>query len=173
MDDRTTPLSDFAAIDFETANRNPASVCSVGVVVVRNGSIAEEMYALIRPAPNYYSPFNTAVHGLTRSDTDAAPLFPAVWATLAPHIGTLPLAAHFARFDESCLRGAFAHYAMPWPGYRFYCTCVASRKVFGRTLPNHKLPTVAARCGVALSHHHHALDDARACALIGLALLEA
>lgn len=30
-------MKDFAAIDFETANGKRTSVCSVGVVIVRNG----------------------------------------------------------------------------------------------------------------------------------------
>ena len=35
-------MRDFAAIDFETANNQRASVCSVGVVVVRDDEIAEK-----------------------------------------------------------------------------------------------------------------------------------
>ena len=58
-------MTDFAAIDFETANRERTSVCSVGVVVVRGGEIVDTFYSLIRPRPNYYSAFTTAVHGLT------------------------------------------------------------------------------------------------------------
>ena len=42
---------DFAAIDFETANGKRTSVCSVGVVIVRNGKIVKKIYRLIRPAP--------------------------------------------------------------------------------------------------------------------------
>lgn len=30
-------MQDFAAIDFETANNERSSVCSVGVVIVRRG----------------------------------------------------------------------------------------------------------------------------------------
>ena len=33
-------MTDFAAIDFETANGQRSSVCSVGVVVVRHGAAA-------------------------------------------------------------------------------------------------------------------------------------
>ena len=35
-------ISDFAAIDFETANQHRSSVCSVGVVVVRGGIIVDK-----------------------------------------------------------------------------------------------------------------------------------
>ena len=35
-------MDNFAAIDFETANGHPTSVCSVCVVVVRDGQIVEQ-----------------------------------------------------------------------------------------------------------------------------------
>ena len=34
-------MKDFAAIDFETANNERSSVCSVGVVIVRDGEIVD------------------------------------------------------------------------------------------------------------------------------------
>ena len=42
-------MQDFAAIDFETANSCRSSVCSVGVVIVRDGKIADKFYSLIYP----------------------------------------------------------------------------------------------------------------------------
>ena len=97
-------MENFAAIDFETANREPSSVCSVGVVVVRAGEICDKFYSLIRPEPEYYFYWNTRVHGLTLEDTARAPLFPEVWAKVAPRIEGLPLVAHNSPFDEGCLR---------------------------------------------------------------------
>ena len=41
-------MKDFAAIDFETANNERSSVCSVGIVIVRNGEIVDRD----APAPN-------------------------------------------------------------------------------------------------------------------------
>lgn len=77
-------MTDFAAIDFETANRHRASVCSVGAVVVRGGEVVDSFYSLIRPRPNYYSPFTTAIHGLCCADTDEAPEFEEVWRAWRP-----------------------------------------------------------------------------------------
>lgn len=37
-------MQDFAAIDFETANNERSSVCSVGVVIVRGGEIVDKFY---------------------------------------------------------------------------------------------------------------------------------
>ena len=164
-------MKDFAAIDFETANSQMSSVCSVGVIIVKEGKIVEEIYRLIHPAPNYYSPMNVRVHGLTKKDTDSADYFPEVWAEIHSKIEGLPLVAHFSRFDEGCLKAAHYRYELDYPNYKFYCTCTASRRFFGRQLPNHKLNTVAAAVGFDLKHHHHALDDARAAAAIALAIL--
>ncbi|MDR2773414.1 MAG: 3'-5' exonuclease [Tannerella sp.] len=164
-------MTDFAAIDFETANGNPSSVCSVGLVIVRNGKIADKIYRLIRPEPEWYSYWNTRVHGLTAADTANAPVFPFVWKAIAPMISGLPLVAHNSPFDERCLRAAHRVYQMDYPDYVFHCTCRASRRVFGKALPNNQLHTVAAHCGFDLENHHNALADAEACAAIALAIL--
>jgi DNA polymerase-3 subunit epsilon len=163
-------MKDFAAIDFETANRAPTSVCSVGVVVVRGGVIVERLYELIRPTPNFYDYWNTRIHGLSASDTATADPFPEVWERISPSIEGLPLVAHNSPFDRGCLRAAHLHYGMPYPDYPFHCTCRASRRAHP-SLPDHKLHTVAAHVGFDLRHHHHALADAEACAAIALAIM--
>lgn len=164
-------MRDFAAIDFETANECPTSVCSVGIVIVRDGIIVDSFYHLIQPEPNYYKWFCQQVHGLGHKDTDDAPVFPFVWEKIADKLQGLPLVAHNSRFDEGCLKAVFKVYQMDYPDYEFYDTLRASRKHFGRTLPNHQLHTVSAACGYILENHHHALADAKACAHIALQIL--
>ena len=181
-------MKDFAAIDFETANNERSSVCSVGIVIVRNGEIVDSFYSLIQPEPNYYNYWCQRVHGITQSDTDDAPVFSKVWEQLEQRItdvffsekvcddiryqiATLPFVAHNACFDEGCLKAAFKVYQMDYPDYRFYDTLTASRRQFGHSLPNHQLHTVAAACGYDLHNHHHALADAEACAAIALTIL--
>ncbi len=162
-------MKDFVAIDFETANGQRSSVCSVGVVVVRDGEIVDRFYSLIHPVPNFYTVWTTRVHGLTRRDTDGAPKFPEVWAQIAPRIGGLPLVAHNKPFDESCLKAVFKAYDMEYPEYAFYCTLAASRRQL--RLSSHQLHIAAAACGYDLADHHHALADAEACAAIAMQLL--
>ena len=164
-------MLDFAAIDFETANEQASSVCSVGVVVVRGGEVVDSFYSLIHPEPEYYQWFCRRVHGLGPEDTEDAPVFPYVWAQIEPLIEGLPLVAHNARFDECCLKAVFRVYRMDYPDYVFFDTLAASRRHFGWQLPNHQLQTVAAACGYTLLNHHHALADAEACAAIALAIL--
>ncbi len=163
-------MQDFAAIDFETANGCPSSVCSVGVVIVRGGVVVDEFYSLIKPEPNYYSWFCVDVHGLGHEDTDEAEIFPEVWAKVAPKVEGLTLVAHNKQFDERCLRSVMQVYQMDWPDYKFRCTLQASRRKMPY-LENHQLHTVSSACGFCLENHHHALADAEACAAIALKIL--
>ena len=164
-------MRDFAAIDFETANECPSSVCGVGIVVVRDGEIVDRFYSLIHPEPEYYQWFCRQVHGLGPEDTEDAPVFPFVWEKIEPLIKGLPLVAHNAKFDSGCLKAVMQVYRMDYPDYKFHDTLRASRKHFRHSLPNHQLQTVAAACGYDLTNHHHALADAEACAHIAMELL--
>ena len=135
-------MENFAAIDFETANKERTSVCSVGVVIVREGEIVDSFYSLIKPEPNYYCYWNTKVHGLTQEDTDNAPVFPDVWAQIEEKIKELPLVAHNKGFDENCLKAV-----------------------------SYRLDSISQLCGYRLENHHHALADAEACAWIAREIL--
>ena len=90
----------FAAIDFETANGKRSSVCSVGIVIIEENHVIDQVYSLIRPYPNYYTQWTTAVHGLTPEDTNEAPDFEEVWAKLhrrLPICHWLPIIAHLMK----------------------------------------------------------------------------
>ena len=179
-------MRDFIAIDFETANECPSSVCSIGAVLVRDGEIVNTFYSLIKPEPDYYKWFCQQVHGLGHGDTDDADVFPLVWDRLQKELLggleilsedtsedsiALPLVAHNAGFDSRCLREVFGCYRMDYPEFVFHDTLAAARRHFTGTLENHRLPTVAAACGYNLDDHHHALADAEACAWIAREIL--
>ena len=71
----------ITAIDFETANRNPASVCAVGLSTLEDGSIEEGLETLILPEKNvgYFERMNIRVHGIKPKDVIKAPTFPQVF----------------------------------------------------------------------------------------------
>ena len=179
-------MRDFVAIDFETANECPSSVCSIGAVLVRDGEIVKTFYSLIRPEPDYYKWFCQQVHGLGHEDTDDAEVFPFVWRRMTEELlegvqilsedtadcpDALPLVAHNAGFDSRCLREVFRCYRMDYPEFVFHDTLAASRRHFCGSLENHQLQTVAAACGYDLMNHHYALSDAEACAWIAREIL--
>lgn len=158
-------MLNFAAIDFETANHNRSSICSLGIVIVENGVITDKIYRLIRPRPNFYSSWATDIHGLSYYDTLGEPEFPEVWEGIKSKLKNLPLVAHNSSFDSGCLKAVHDLYEMQYPNYEFHCTYRIAKREFPN-LKNHKLHTVAAHVGYDLKNHHHALADAEACAEI-------
>lgn len=162
---------DFVAIDVETANGYPSSVCAIGAVKVEGGKITQRFYELVRPEPDYYAWFCRRVHGLGPDDTDNARVFQYVWQDVMKMVGDLPLVAHNKAFDEKCLRAACRVYQLDWPGKAFYCTLKRSRLSIPRAMiSSYSLPYVCEFFGIPFHDHHNALADAEACAKIAMAL---
>ncbi len=162
-------MKSFVAIDFETANQH-RSICSMGVVIVKNGIITDRFYSLVKPEPNFYCYWATECHGLTKKDTNNAENFPEVWSNIVGRIKNLPLVAHNSPFDEGCLKESYERYNMKYPYFQFYCTLKKARQVIPN-LPNYQLDTVSKHLGFTLENHHNALADAEACAFIATKIL--
>ncbi|MDO5113674.1 MAG: 3'-5' exonuclease [Planctomycetia bacterium] len=165
-------IRDFVAIDFETANYDSFSACSVGLVKCVGGEIVETYSTLIRPPRLYFVPKFTQIHGLTAEDVQYALTFDKHWEfPLRDFLGDYPLVAHNARFDRSVLLGTLGFYELPMIENPWECTLQHSRRYFSRvlkhTLPNYRLNTVAAYWGISFQHHD-ALQDALAAAEIWL-----
>lgn len=160
-------LHDFAAIDFEAANGELTSACSMGIVIVRDDEIVDTFYSLMKPVPNHYDFFTTKVHHISYKDTKDAETFPQVWYKVANKVKGLPMVAHGISFDERVLRALHQYYHIKYPNYKFYCTHLGSEALLPE-VENHKLQTLAKHFGYDLTHHHHALADAEACAVIAM-----
>jgi len=159
----------FIAIDFETANSSRASICSIGIVIVENGQIEEEIHTYIDPEDEF-TYFNTVIHGITEDMVQGAPTFEEYWPIFKLLIEGRMLIAHNASFDMSAMRYALDIYNEPYAEFTYGCSYVFSKKVWP-TLFDHKLSTVADHLGISFKHHD-ALEDARAAALVTLAALE-
>jgi len=157
---------DFVAIDFETANFEPDSACSIGIVVVQNGRIVKSKSWLIRPPTlNFYPPF-IELHGITPQAVASCPDFSELWPEIKPYFDIKRVVAHNANFDMRVLQATLNRYRLPLPVFDYFCTVVISRWVWPN-LPNHKLNTVANYLGLPLKHHD-AQADAFACAAIAI-----
>lgn len=161
----------FIAIDFETANRQRHSACSLALTIVQHSRIVDEYYTLIRP-DTFFDWRNIQIHGIQERDVQDAPFFPEVWEEIHHHFtpNTL-IAAHNLPFDRGVLFSTLEYYGIQPPHFQTICTVQTSRRLL-KELPNHKLNTVTQHLDIALDNHHHALDDSRACAGILLKLEE-
>ena len=166
-------MDNFVAIDVETANYQPTSICSIGAVKVINGCIADRFYRLVKPEPNWYvRHFSNEIHGIYHKDTCNEPCFDVVWKELSQFINNLPLVAHNKSFDERCLRATCRAYQIDFPENGFYCTLIGSRNKIPKQLcPSYSLPNVCEFLGIPFNNHHNALADAEACAKIAISIL--
>lgn len=155
----------FISMDFETANYQPYSACSLALVMVEKNKIVDEYYSLINPQTDFFYR-NIQIHGIRPKDVADAPLFPEVWQEIQHYFQDNRLViAHNASFDNGVLASCLEHYGIQQPHYLSLCTVRTSRKLFPE-MPNHKLNTVCQELGISLEHHHDALEDSRACAEI-------
>lgn len=165
----------FVAIDFETANHQRDSACSVAVVRVEAGVITERRAHLIRPVPRglhrdpreLFAPRMVDIHGIRWSDVRSAPAFREVWMSLTPLLqGAEALVAHNAPFDRSVLEASCRSAGLPVPRQPFLCTVRMARSCW--SLPSARLPVVARYLGIPL-RHHDPLSDATVTAQIACA----
>lgn len=160
---------DFVAIDFETANSLRTSVCSIGIIQVKNGKIIKEINTLINPLSEFHY-YNTKIHGITEDMVMSAPTFEEFWPNFKGFIEGKTIIAHNASFDISVLRASLDNFHEPYPDFQYGCSFQISKKVWPN-LYNHKLSTVANYLGISLNHHD-ALEDARASALITIEAMQ-
>ena len=161
----------WTAIDFETASRERASACAVGLAVIEGDRIVEERDWLIQPPGNYFEPINSRIHGIHADLVAQEPEFDEVWGGIEPYLDGVVVLAHNAPFDMGVLRASLDRYDLPAPSIAGYlCTVTMSRRVWP-DLRNHKLSSVCGHCGIALVHHE-AASDASACASIALRCME-
>lgn len=166
-------MNNFVAIDVETANHIPTSICAIGAVKVIDKCIVDQFYHLVKPEPNWYiKKFSEEIHGIYRKDTETQPCFDQVWDKLYDFIGDLPLVAHNKTFDERCIKAACRTYQIEPPQNDFYCTLSKARREIPRKLcPSYSLPHLCEFLGIPFNNHHNALADAEACAKIAISIL--
>lgn len=155
---------EFVALDFETANTSRNSVCSIGIVTIKDGKIIDEYYRLIRPKYLYFNPDNIAVHGITQEMVMDKPSFEQLWPEIFTRLQHKHVVAHFAKFDINVLRSTLNAHYLPLPNFEYICSWILAKKAFPN-LERHSLDIVAKHIGFEFQHHN-ALEDAKACAAI-------
>ena len=154
---------DFIALDFETANAHRNSACEIGLSFVENGKVLRTQSWLIKP-PGPFSYWNTKIHGIDAEAVADAPTFGELWEELEPLLDGQVVAAHNASFDTSVLRYCLEHYGLSNPHLSYLCSVSVSRKTW-LGLPSYGLASLSALHEIELDHHH-AGNDAEACARI-------
>ena len=154
----------YIAFDVETPNGRNDRMSSIGLAVIEDGVITEEFSTLIDPE-TWFDRFNIRLTGITPAMAEQAPTFGELWPTLEGYFDSGVLLAHNATFDLRVLAHCLRAYSIDWYDTKQYlCTVRMGRRCYP-ALPDHRLDTLCAYCGVELDHHR-ADSDSRACAEI-------
>ncbi|WP_172262562.1 exonuclease domain-containing protein [Caulobacter sp. RHG1] len=155
------------ALDFETANEQRSSPCSIGLAWIEDGEVARIEHHWIRPPGNRFARFNIGFHGITPQHVEDADEWPDVLERLRPELEGALVLAHNASFDISVIRRTCEHYGVAPPSFDYLCTVQVARGVWP-DLPSHKLNVVCGHLDVDFKHHD-AAGDAYACGRVALA----
>ncbi len=161
---------DFVAIDFETATSKWTSVCSMGICVVEDNRVKEVKEILIKPVPFEFNDYNIAIHGITPEMVYNKPTFDKYWQEVKPYLQNKLVIAHNASFDVGALTKTLDSFGILLPEFEYLCTVKLSQKAYP-DLVSHKLNFLGDALGIDFSHHT-ACDDAYACAMVLVHILE-
>ncbi|MHB9146249.1 MAG: helicase C-terminal domain-containing protein [Symbiobacteriia bacterium] len=165
-------MNEFVAIDLETTGLDPDrdSIIEIGAVRFAEGHEVESWQTFVQPA----SPLPLAIQQLTGIQDEmlaGAPSLAEVLPALADFIGMRLLVAHNATFDLGFLNPAFRQMRL-----RLSADSIDTLSLARLLLPlakSHRLGQLAARLALPLEQGHRALEDARACGHLLLALEQA
>lgn len=152
---------EYVAIDFETANANLTSACSIGIVGAANGETVFEKHFLINPNEDFSS-YNVLIHGITEEMVRNEPTFDKLWDEIKELIEGTIVFAHSAPFDLAVLKSLLDQYGLEYPNIKIGCTLKVSKIAFKGVLENCKLNTISNY--LEEEHlHHNAISDAKVC----------
>lgn len=159
----------FVAIDFETATSVYSSICSMGICVVENDTVKLTKEILIKPTPLEFNEYNIKIHGITPDMVSDKPTFAECWDEIKPYIENKLVVAHNASFDIGAMCATLSGYGLDFPTLEYICTVKLSQDAYP-DFPSHKLNNLCDSLGITFSHHH-AADDAYACARVLLCIM--
>ncbi|MEI9966038.1 MAG: 3'-5' exonuclease [Caulobacteraceae bacterium] len=160
----------FIALDFETANARLSSICQVGIVSFKDGSISETYSSLVDPA-DFFDAMNVSIHGIDEAAVRGAPRFANVYPEILRRTENAVVACH-SLFDRAALVQATEAIGLSC----VTCQWLDTTRVVRRTWPQYArsgygLANVTRDFGIPFNHHD-AAEDARATGLVLLRALQ-
>ena len=160
----------FVAFDIKNANEELYSICSISIVVVRDGEIVRKFHSYVQPEPFAFDEYG--YDEITEDLVRNAPSFPNVWAQIKDDIADLPLVSYFG-IDGEILNETFVHYGIekPEPEYTFINVSKAVRPILGQEVPMMTLSSVAALSGIEVNDKPSETSSAEFVAYLALRYL--
>ncbi len=160
-------------LDFETTGLYPDNgdrVIEIGAVLLRDQEIIDQFQTLINPGFFINTEIET-ITGISNAMLSEAPAAPEAMEKFIKFIGTYPLVAHNASFDQHFLETELGHYGKKRP-LNFGCTLRIARRLYPDVI-NYKLETLVRYKEIPVNNQfHRALADAEMAALLWVKIIE-
>ena len=157
----------FNAIDVETANADPGSICQIGVVRIEDGDLVESHSIFVNPETRF-NPSNTRLHGISEATVEKSTTLPQMQAELRRLMEDMILVSHTS-FDRVAIDRALDRYGIDLIRATWLDSAAIARAAwperYRRT--GWSLAAIAGDLGI-IFRHHDAVEDARAAAEIVL-----
>ena len=149
--------------DTEFPNRKNDSICSIGLIVVKNGEMQTKEYYLVNPEDTF-DPFYTHIHHITQDMVKDQPTFPVIWEKIKQYfINSIVVGHNLVSADLPVLNKCLDRYGIDKPDIYYMDTLLLSKQYLA--------PKYGIKCNLAtLSeffhiplNHHNAFSDTEAC----------
>ncbi|MDF2557386.1 MAG: hypothetical protein K0R71_1214 [Bacillales bacterium] len=155
-------MSNFLVIDVETPNSRNDSLCSIGIVKVKNYEIESDFYMLINPEC-HFDARNIRIHGITPEVVTDKTIFRELWEKIEGEFYENIVVGHNMSFDLSVIKKALCGYGIKPKNIKYLCTYNLAKK-YVTEIENHRLNTLCDYFDINLNKHHNAAEDSIACA---------
>ncbi len=152
-------IKDYISIDIENPNARGNSICSIGIIIVKDNKIVDEKYSLINPEDRFDTN-NSNITGLNYSDVKDAPTFKEYWENIKDLLSDNIIIGHNVIYDLTVIAKALERYEIKVPIFNYYCTLKLSRNCINTN--SYSLNNLCNLLNINLENHHNALEDAKA-----------
>lgn len=152
-------LKDYISIDIENPNARGNSICSIGIVIVKNNKVVDKKYSLINPEDRF-DINNSNITGLNYADVKDAPTFKEYWESIKELLENNIIVGHNIIYDLTVISKALERYDIEVPIFNYYCTLKLSRSFINSS--SYSLDSICNLLNIDLENHHNALEDAKA-----------
>lgn len=163
----------IVVLDFETTGLYPDNgdrVIEIGAVLLRDQEIVDQFQSLVNPGFFVSSEIET-ITGIDNAMLSEAPAAPEVMEKFVKFIGSHPLVAHNASFDQHFLETELGHLRKKRP-LNFGCTLRIARRLYP-DVTNYKLETLVRYKKLPITgQFHRALADAEMAALLWFKIID-
>lgn len=152
-------VKDYISIDIENPNARGNSICSIGIIIVKNNKVVDEKYSLINPEDRF-DINNSNITGLNYADVKDAPTFKEYWKSIKELLENNIIVGHNITYDLTVISKALERYDIEVPIFNYYCTLKLSRSFINSS--SYSLDSLCNLLNIDLENHHNALEDAKA-----------